>query len=185
MSLEEAVGLWARELGIADRVDAFDLGRPGVEIRVRPEGLERDVDLANVGVGMSRLLPGDPHLLLAEPGSLILLEQPELHLHPAIQQRLGDFLLACARSGRQLLVETHSEYLISRLRRRAVEDPEEEIGKLFRVVFAFRDDEGKTTFESATVNPYGGIEWPPGFFDQSIDEARIIVATGLEKRRRG
>jgi predicted ATPase len=121
--------------------------------------------------------------LLAKPGSLVLLEQPELHLHPAVQQRLGDFLLACARSGRQLLVETHSEYLIARLRFRAVEDRTDRTRDQFTVVFAKRDDRGRTRFESAFANRYGAIDWPPGFFDQSQEESRRIVTEAVERRR--
>jgi predicted ATPase len=184
LPLEDAVGLWSRALGIADRVDALDLARAGVEIRVRQKGLKRDVDLANVGVGVSQLLPVIVLCLLADPGSLILLEQPELHLHPAVQQKLGDFLLACARADRQLIVETHSEYLISRLRFRAAEDTNDSMKDLFTVIFATRGDDGKTSFRSAAVNRYGAIDWPPGFFDQSVDESRRIVATALDKRRR-
>lgn len=184
LPLQAAVAAWAHELDIADAVVTKDLIRSGVDIRVRPRGLDEPIELANVGVGVSQLLPVIVLCLLAEPGSLILLEQPELHLHPAVQQRLGDFLLGCARSGRQLLIETHSEYLISRLRLRAVEDRTDVTRTQFAVVFATRDVEnGRTTLESASANEYGAINWPPGFFDQSRDESRLIVTEAMKRRR--
>ena len=54
--------------------------------------------------------------LASPPGSVLLLEQPELHLHPAVQSKIADLIAACALSGRQIIVETHSEHLINRLR---------------------------------------------------------------------
>jgi predicted ATPase len=130
------------------------------------------------------VLPVVVTCLLAAPGSLILLEQPELHLHPAAQQRLGDFLLACARSGRQLVVETHSEYVLSRLRLRVAED-EAVLGALAVYFGEQRDDVSE--FRQVPLNEFGGIdEWPIGFFDQAAAESRKILEAALEKRdRRG
>ncbi|WP_162528596.1 AAA family ATPase [Mycolicibacterium sp. CBMA 361] len=85
-----------------------------------------DLDLTSVGTGVSQVLPVLVMCLQAPPGSLLLIEQPELHLNPAVQQKLADFLLAIAASGRQLLVETHSDYLITRLRLRTAKDPTED-----------------------------------------------------------
>ena len=174
---------WAAYLGIADEVNPVDLGRPGIELRVRPHDLDREVDLTAVGVGVSQLLPVLVLCLLSEPGGIVLLEQPELHLHPAIQQRLGDFLLACARTGRQLIVETHSEHLISRLRKRAAEDETDETVNLFTIVFAELED-GMTQLRPVRTNRFGGLEdWPHGFFDQGISEAREILELGLRKKQ--
>jgi predicted ATPase len=179
-----ALSYWAQYLEVADEVTAVDLGRVGIELQVRPAGLDRDIDLSNVGVGVSQLLPVLLTCLLAQPGSLVLLEQPELHLHPAMQQRLGDFLLACARSGRQLIVETHSEHLISRLRKRAAESDSDEIVSLFKIVFAELDN-GATEFKPVATNRFGGIEeWPRGFFDQGVAESREILQLGLRKKQR-
>ncbi len=183
--LETALNEWAQHLDVAEEVRAVDLGRLGIELQIRPSGIDRDIDLTNVGVGVSQLLPVLLVCLLAQPDSLVLLEQPELHLHPAMQQRLGDFLLACAGSGRQLIVETHSEHLISRLRRRAAEDHDDEIVELFKIVFAELDDTGATQLREVRANRYGGIEeWPQGFFDQGVREARAILEVGLAKKRR-
>ena len=59
--------------------------------------------------------------VLAPPGALVVIEQPELHLHPSAQARLGDFFIAMAHRGVRFLIETHSENLIIRLRRRIAE----------------------------------------------------------------
>jgi energy-coupling factor transporter ATP-binding protein EcfA2 len=181
-TLEEAFSLWVTRFGLAQHVRAEDLGRAGVEMRVQPIGLDREVDLTSVGVGVSQILPVLLVCLLAEPPALVLLEQPELHLHPAVQQHLADFLIACARSGRQLIVETHSEYLISRLRLRVAEDISDETRDLFELIFA-EIDQGITTFNPVPVNELGGLDvWPAGFFDQMPDESEKIFQAALAKR---
>jgi predicted ATPase len=115
----------------------------------------------------------------------VLLEQPELHLHPAPQQVLGDFLLAIAESGRQLIVETHSEYLINRLRLRVAEDEFGETEGLVRIWYTTRT-EGQTSFKEMDPDRFGSFaEWPAGFFDQSPIESERILRAVANKRRSG
>lgn len=177
---------WLRELGIVEDLTVEARGRAGVSIEVRPPELDRPVDLTSVGVGVSQVLPVLAVCLLAEPGDIVMLEQPELHLHPALQMRLADFLLACTDSGRQIIVETHSEHLVNRLRRRVAEDDGDSIRDLVRVVFAERDDEGHTLFRPSDINPLGGLseDWPDGFLDLGARDAQKLLQAGLAKHRR-
>ena len=112
--LSDALDYWLREFELADNAQSEDRGRMGIGLSVTPPGLDREVDLTAVGVGVSQILPVILLCLLAAPGTLVVLEQPELHLHPRLEQKLADFLLACARSGRQLVIETHSGHLVNR-----------------------------------------------------------------------
>lgn len=123
--------------------------------------------------------------LLAEPGTLLVLEQPELHLHPKLQQDLADFLLACARSGRQLVIESHSEHLVNRLRYRVAQDETDDTLELIRLVFAENHD-GVTSYREPEINPYGGLgdDWPDGFLDLTARESQQLVAQSLAKRKR-
>ena len=180
----EAVEAWGAQLGFLQAIRVVQQPKVGSTITVKIEGLDKEVPLDAVGVGVSQLLPVLVLCLLSEPGSVILLEQPELHLHPALQQRLADFLIAIARSGRQLIVETHSEYMVSRLRRRIAEDPDDELLSISKVIFAERDGQtGITTYRDVELSPYGDIdEWPKGFFDQAAAEEREIIRGGLKKR---
>jgi hypothetical protein len=183
MTLADAVNKWAARLEVADAIQTRDLGRLGIQVSVRRGGIPA-VDLTSVGVGVSQLLPVIVTCLLSRPSSLILLEQPELHLHPAVQQKLGDFLLACARSGRQLIVETHSEYLVSRLRRWIAEDESGELLNAVAVYFV-EQREDASQFRRVAVNELGGVDnWPAGFFDQAASESRKILEAGLSKRSR-
>ena len=185
LSLAEAVGKWVSHLGLADDISAEDLAGLGITMKVKPSGVKSKISLPSVGVGVSQLLPVLVLCLLAEPGSVILLEQPELHLHPALQQKLADFFIAVAKSGRQLIVETHSEYFISRLRRRVVEDADDELLELVKIVSAERDPgTGETQYRDLDLTPYGEIEdWPKGFFDQAAEDEREIIRGALKKRK--
>jgi len=183
--LSEALDYWLREFELADGARSEDRGRMGIGLSVRPPGLGREVDLTAVGVGVSQILPVVLLCLLAAPGTLVVLEQPELHLHPRLEQKLADFLLACARSGRQLVIETHSEHLVNRLRYRVASDPTDATHELIKLVFAETSD-GVTSYREPEINQYGGIgdDWPAGFLDLGAREARDLVRESLMKRKR-
>lgn len=185
MRLGEALNLWLAEFGLAQRARSEDRGRIGIGLSVTPPNLDREVDLTSVGVGVSQILPVLLLCLLAEPGSLLVLEQPELHLHPKLQQDLADFLLACTRTGRQLVIETHSEHLVNRLRYRIAADDSSTTQQLVGLVFA-ESDGGVTRYREPEINAYGGLgeDWPAGFLDLTAREAQDLVRTSLAKRKR-
>lgn len=183
--LKSALEYWLHQFGMTDSIHTEDWGRLGISLKVFPPAMKESVDLTSVGVGVSQILPVIVLCLLAEPGDLVILEQPELHLHPALQQELADFLLECTRSGRQVLVETHSEHLINRLRRRVTEDESNATQSLVGLSFAEQHD-GRTTFRASEINTYGGLseDWPDGFLDLGAREAQSLVRNSLDKRRR-
>lgn len=183
IQLITAVNRWAEYLDIGQSFSVSDQGRFGIQMQVRQKDVDGDLDLTSVGTGVSQLLPVIVMCLQAPVGSLLLIEQPELHLNPRVQQLLTDFLLEIAQSGRHLLVETHSEYLISRLRRRVAEDPNDDLQNTIGIYFAKRVD-GATTYEPVKSNEYGGIEeWPENFFDQATEEEHAILSAAVKKRR--
>jgi predicted ATPase len=182
VALGDAVTLWLAALGLAASIDTSDRARLGLEARLTMPEVARPIGMTAVGVGVSQALPVLVMALAAGPGSVLLLEQPELHLHPAVQQRLGDFLLACAASGRQVIVETHSDHLVTRLRRRIAEEPGDRLVDTVAVVLAHRDAAG-THFRRLPANRYGGFdEWPDGFFDEAASDSRELIRAGLRKR---
>lgn len=168
--LLEAVSEWVTYLGVGSRVLVEDRGKLGRSLRLEVDGRHRD--LTAVGVGASQLLPVVTLLLGAPPGSVVMLEQPELHLHPAVQSRLADFLLS-ARRDMKIVVETHSEYLVSRLRLRTAEnqaDPDR-----LAILFLRRYD-GVTDVKRLVLGPLGDLdEWPAGFFDAADRDAAELV----------
>ena len=153
----------------------FGLGEPDM----------RDtVTIADVGFGYSQLLPVLILGLRSHPSSLLLLEQPEIHLHPRLQANLADFLLALAVRGRRIVVETHSDHFINRLRRRIAEDATDELRQKVSILFVQPPiEDGGSVSEPLRIDQYGVIEnWPPGFLPEASDEAEAIFLAGLAKR---
>ena len=184
MPLGEGLNLWLEELDLADGAVAMDRGRLGIGLYVQPVGRTQSVDLTSVGVGVSQALPVVLLCLLAGPQSIVLIEQPELHLHPAMQLKLADFLLACTRAGRQIVFETHSEHLINRLRLRVAADESSATGDVVRLLFAEQTG-GETIYRISDVNEVGGLssDWPKGFLDVAADESTRLLQQSLAKKR--
>ena len=181
--LHEAVSEWLAYLGVVDSVLPRDMGKLGHELKVTTHGVRRPHDLTNVGVGVSQVLPIVVMCLLAPGDSTIILEQPELHLHPAVQARLADFFLSIAKAGKQCIVETHSEYLVNRLRLRTVLATNDAISDLVSVYFVEKTKDA-SLFQRVLINRFGAIrDWPKGFFDQSPLEAEALLRASIEKKK--
>ena len=183
-SLQAAIVDWLQYLGIAEQVESKDRGKLGHELTVSVDGSEQSHDLTHVGVGVSQILPLLVTGLLAEPDTTLIFEQPELHLHPKVQTRLADFFLSMTQLGKQCIIETHSEYLINRIRFRTAaavkSTPWLEAVKMY-----FVEKEGQvSTFREVNINEYGAIlDWPEDFFDQSQREAEAILRAAVNKRK--
>ncbi len=181
--LGQAVANWLEYLGVAVSVVTTDRGKIGHELQVNTAEIDKSHDLTNVGVGVSQVLPIVVMALLADKGSLLIFEQPELHLHPKVQARLGDFFLAMALLGKQSIVETHSEYLVERFRRRIAEDETDRYRDIVSVYF-FEQKKGHTLGRQVEINEYGAVlNWPKDFFDQASEETERIFAAATEKKR--
>jgi predicted ATPase len=167
---------WMRYIGVAEDIKIAGDG----ELRVIQEGRERT--LSNVGIGVSQVLPILVQCLVAEPGSTIIIEQPELHLHPKMQSRLADFFLAMSLFGRQLIIETHSEYIIDKLRLRIVQAPfDHPINDKVAIYFAEKHN-GASEFKRIKLNEFSVMsEWPEGFFEESISLAEEIFREARRK----
>lgn len=177
-TLEQAVTYWYRELSATGEENGINVDAPnrqGYPLKIGNR------TLANVGFGASQILPVLGLCLSAMPGDLVLLEQPELHLNPGMQQKLADFLLTMSKTGRQIIVETHSEYLITRLRRNAASDPDDH--KFFTIIFVERDVESGTSYRTVSVDEQGDLsEWPRGFFDHVAEDLRVLMRKAAERQ---
>jgi len=132
-------------------------------------GLE--VSPSDVGVGYSQVLPLIAQSVLSR-GSIVCVEQPELHLHPAMQARLGDMFIDQALGGNnvQFIIETHSESLMLRILRRIRErrlTPED-----VQVVYVDQAEGGDSVVHDLLIHESGEFltEWPRGFFDERLEE---------------
>src|SRR5687767_4678044 len=102
-------------LGLTRHVSTRRLNDAQIELRVgrTPTARKSDtVSIADVGVGVSQILPLLVALHVAEPGQVVHVEQPEIHLHPNAQVALADVLLEAAARGVRVVAETHSAVLL-------------------------------------------------------------------------
>jgi predicted ATPase len=140
------------------------------------------VNMADVGFGVSQVFPILLEGLRLPKGGTLILEQPEIHLHPKLELQLADFLISLALGGKRVIVETHSDHIVNRLVRRIVEDTSATLGGLASVYFFTPGPEG-TKVETVRVDEDRGIvNWPNGFFDQGPSEQEKIIRAGLHKR---
>jgi len=192
--LSDSTNEWLRYIGIADSVSVNFKGRYGYELKIKTIDKKKDNDLTNVGVGVSQVLPIILVCLLAPEEATIIIEQPELHLHPAMQTKLTDFFVATILCNKQLIIETHSEYIINRLRLRAINlQTEKSINDSVKIYFTenLKEDyknykKGNTLFRPININEYGAIsDWPEGFFDESSENAdEIYNAASLKWKQK-
>lgn len=182
-TLHEAVVEWLSYLGVASAVQTEDQGKLGHRLQVRTEAEGRPYDLTHVGVGVSQVLPILVMALLAPQHSLLIFEQPELHLHPKVQSRLADFFISMSAVNKQTILETHSEYMVERFRLRIAESSSDNVSKDINVYFCDRPH-GNTRFRRVEISDYGAIvDWPDDFFDQSQKETERLLLAAAAKRR--
>lgn len=175
---------WLSYLGVIADFYTRDRGKLGYELMVKTNANEKWQDLTHVGVGVSQVLPVILMFLLSDADDVMIFEQPELHLHPLVQSRLCDLFIAMANSHRQCIIETHSEYLINRLRLRIAQEKSENIVNNNSMFFITKED-GYSNFSKVEVNKYGNvIDWPIDFFDQTDREIENILMEAAKKSKK-
>jgi predicted ATPase len=138
-------------------------------------------NVADAGFGASQVLPLIIQAVAAPQDSLTLAEQPEIHLNPKLQCVLADLFVEMATSGHRVLVETHSEHLIIRLRRLVAEGriPASDVS-----VYFVEKAEGYSTIRKIEISANGNIAreiWPRGFFEDSLREALALSSAQARK----
>ena len=134
--------------------------------------------IKHVGVGVSQLLPIVVQGLIMPENSTLIVEQPEVHLHPKVQSQLYDFLYGLTLQGKRVIVETHSSHFITRMRRRIAEDETNEMDD--RISLTFIED---NIFRTIEMNDLGTLEYyPENFIESSNKELRAIVKAQVKKR---
>ncbi|MBT2207502.1 DUF3696 domain-containing protein [Actinomadura sp. NEAU-AAG7] len=146
-------------------IEQTDLVRLGFEF-ARKGHLRSNVRRpTNVGFGLTYVLPVVVACLTARPGAMILLENPEAHVHPQGQSALAGLTCAAAAAGAQVIVETHSDHILNgvRLAVKREQIPADDV----RLLYFHRKDDGIIDIVNPTIGPDGMLsEWPQGFFDE-------------------
>lgn len=192
-SFQEMIAWQLKELGLISsfRVVAIGKGRPEHEVRLKVTPGGEEVLLTDVGFGISQVLPVLVQSFYAPANSTILMEQPELHLHPRVQKELADFFIAAAGAREpttpgksierkiQFLIESHSEHFLRRLQRRIAEErlqPDD-------VALYFCEMKGgRSSIRELDVDLFGNIaNWPEDFFGDPIEDIAAQAQARLER----
>lgn len=143
------------------------------------------VTATNTGFGISYTLPIVVAGLLAPKRGIIIVDSPEAHLHPAAQTALAKFLSWVAASDVNVIIETHSDHIIDGFRLSTVTPKLGLRAEKCSIVNIGRDAQDKVEIKSLSIEKDGGLsEWPNGFFDQQIVNARNIAIASREEHAR-
>lgn len=139
--------------------------------------------IKHVGFGISQVLPVIVEGLLIESNEVLILEQPEIHLHPKIQSHLTDFLISLIEQGKRVIIETHSDHLITRLRRRIVEDRSNQLDDKVQLTFV-EVGNNDVLFKNIQIDDFGVLElpYPDDFIEKSDVELKAILKAQMKKR---
>lgn len=169
-TFEHQLEAWMNEISpgvkfIFWREEKFDAGALQVGVKTDQTIRERPT---NVGFGLSYTLPVVATLLGASSGDLVMIENPEAHLHPAGQTKMGELAARAAQSGIQVIIETHSDHLIDGARI-AVRDKILEHENAIVLFCSKSLNSNLSSVESISFLQNGDLKkWPKGFCDQSL-----------------
>jgi predicted ATPase len=155
------------------------------QAKLQPPEAPCEAVITDVGFGVSQVLPVVVMLLTVPENSIVLLEQPEIHLHPAVQANLADlFLEVAAERKLQLIIESHSEHLLRRLQRRVAEEKTLADPDHLRLYFCKMTAEGCAK-EDVSTDKYGYIDnWPEGFFGDEVRDLDAMTRAALSRRKK-
>lgn len=167
---------------------------PMFEIQITEDGQPHTkINVSDVGFGVSQILPVVLYLILPSDGGTVLVEQPELHLHPGASTALGDLFTRAANRGSRFLIETHSEHLLLRIRRRIAEttagvlssDDERSLTQ-DKVNVSFVERKlGQSLVTRIELGALGDLEQLPdkGFFSDDYREVSALTEAALRAKK--
>lgn len=168
---------WVQAFGLADRILCRRLFRGVFSLEIAGAKRGTRVDFADTGFGLSQLLPLIVEGFHANTEDIIFMEQPEIHLNPRLQCGLANLLCAIAKDKKTVIVETHSEHLVLRLRSLIAE---RELSPDDVALYFVEKRRMESTVRQIAIGDDGHIErseWPKGFFEDSIGEALRLART--------
>jgi predicted ATPase len=189
-TLEHIVAESLKKMGLIEgfKIKPISKQRQEYEVKLITKGAKDWVDLPDVGFGVSQVLPVLVQCFYAPAGSIILMEQPEIHLHPSAQSALADVMIDVINSREnsadrniQLIIETHSEHFLRRLQRRIAENVlnREKMSAYFANI-----TKSPATLETLQIDLFGNIQnWPENFFGDEMGDITEQAKATMKKRR--
>lgn len=186
---EAIIAAKLKQMGLIEDFHVKEISdqRQEYEVKVQTRGSKDSVDLPDVGFGVSQVLPVLVQCFYAPQGSIIIMEQPEIHLHPSAQSDLADVMIDVINSREngldrniQLIIETHSEHFLRRLQRRIAENavPREKVSAYFADITTV-----PASLKTLDIDIFGHIlNWPDKFFGDEMLDITEQAKAALKKR---
>lgn len=182
--LEKRIADWLVTLGLAASFATHAIGGSAsqYEVRLKRHRGGHEVLITDMGIGVSQILPVLVLCYYVPEGSTIILEQPELHLHPSVQSGLADvFIDVVQKRGIQLIIESHSEHFIRRLQRRTADGS---LKKEQTALYFCDIHEGVSRIQALEMDLFGTVSnWPQGFFGDMAGDMVATLDARLERQK--
>jgi hypothetical protein len=189
-SVQKRVSTALRDLGVVERFRIKELAKATnvYQALAMVSQHSPEVLIGDIGFGVSQVFPVVVQLHYVPSGSLVLLEHPELHLHPKAQAELADLIIDVVQQRKlQVVIESHSEYFLTRLQRRMAEHglgTEHEIDSKDMALYFCRLENGESKLEELKLNEFGSItNWPDEFFGNPFEERSAMLDAEMERRQ--
>jgi hypothetical protein len=184
MTLEQYVDYWLKEMGMTQKFDVKQLTQESnlYEIWIQKSNKIPSVRITDIGFGVSQVLPVLVLCYYVPEGSIILLEQPEIHLHPSAQSWLADVFIDAVKTRKiQIIIESHSEHLLRRLQRRVAE---KSFSNEDTALYFCDIKDGVSELKTLKMNLFGSIEnWPKDFFGDSFGEIAATSKAAIDNNK--
>ncbi|MCP9752365.1 DUF3696 domain-containing protein [Ferruginibacter sp. HRS2-29] len=162
---------WIKRFEFGDWLELKHLYGNTYSIRFRNDGSDIYTSIANAGFGASQLLPLIIQALVSPKGSLTIAEQPEIHLNPRLQCELADLFAFMVNQKQRAIIETHSEYLLLRLRKLIAQKV---ISNNDVALYFVEKKNGQSAIKEIPIESDGHIDfkdWPSDFFEDTLRES--------------
>ncbi|WP_291099694.1 MULTISPECIES: AAA family ATPase [unclassified Flavobacterium] len=177
---------WEKSISAGINIEIEDIGKLGFllkynfETEASPTKKTKNFEATNVGFGLSYVMPILVAILSAQKGALIIIENPEAHLHPNGIAKLTELICLAAQAGIQIILETHSDHIINGIlvQSKKFEQGEKGIDRHNISIYHFDRDENEhcTKPTKIEIEEEGLIRYPPkGFFDQFSIDRRFLL----------
>ncbi len=181
-AVNSRISRWVSEFGYSDMASYIKSVHemPHASSDAQDTTLDVPINVAAAGFGFQQLLPIITQCFYLERGGTLMVEEPEIHLHPANQMRMVDLFIDAVEYGNQIIISTHSEHMFLRLQRRVAEgaiSPED-----VAIYYVEKTPKG-TTVERVGLREDGSIPgWLPSFVDAVRDEGTRVIEEKLKHR---
>lgn len=172
---------WLKDMNLADGLSIRALGN-SARYELLIENGEQASNLKDVGVGVSQVIPVIVAALFAQPGHIVIVEEPESHLHPLAQSKLAELLAQVSKDRNvQFIVETHSEHLFRRMQTLIAK---QQITPKDAAMYFVERDGKAARMRPLELDDFGRVKnWPEGFFGDALGETREQTALAIQRAK--